>query len=191
MRRTQRDAAKRAREQIRVAIRENGHAITHMPAEIVLQLPEVLAEVVTIRVGIERAVHVQDDPIDHSLATRQTTFRLPPLVDPQSGCGQIVDHFQGGRRHPTLDPRPESEIARIVDPGKRTQVAAKVFLRIVIQRIVQRKLGDVFAGIRPEHIGVQRDLVRDSVEVQQQTLHGRIGPPERQADANAGLAKGP
>ena len=73
-----------------------------MPAEIVFEQPEVFAEVVSIGLGEDGSIDIQNNPIDDALLTGLSAFGLPALMHPESCGHHVVDHFRRGRGHPVL-----------------------------------------------------------------------------------------
>jgi hypothetical protein len=57
--------------------------------------------------------------------------------------------------------------------------AAKMLRRIIIDRIVQWKVVQVFIGVGVEEFCIERQLMGHPIQVEKRTLHHRINAPHR------------
>ena len=88
-------------EEIEVAVGDDRRAVADVPAEIVIDQAQRLAEVVAIGVGKDRDVGVEHDPVDDVLIADRPALGLPALAHAEPGGEQVVGDFGRGRRDPT------------------------------------------------------------------------------------------
>ena len=155
-----------ALKEVVVPVAQQSHAIADVIPERVVDPADVLAEIISVGVVEIDTVDIELHHVRNALAPGDSPLRLPSLMQPHAALHLIRHNDRTRSGNITLHPLPGCKIIGLelrrqrATKGIDDQPPAKVLLRIIVDRIVERELIKILRGIGVPRVPLDRYLVR-------------------------------
>ena len=147
----------------------------------------------------QQNLSMENHPVHNVFFAGKPSLGLPALFGSEPERHSVIGNFCHRRSNLTLHIRtvgkyPFIPLGANILPcesskGVKKESPSKVFLGIIIQRVITRKECQFLAGVSPVSIDRPIDFMRHAIDVEQCALDFGVGARHRQIGAHAHLTK--